>query len=108
MKTTRFFTCAVFLALALIAVSSGSARAQQAVGESASTEIRDTVVDPRVVSDAVPAMSVYWGGRYYRPWARPYAWRPYRYGGYWAAYRVPRCWWNGCRWICRPKRVLMY
>jgi hypothetical protein len=112
METAKLFVCAVVLFLGVIGLSSESAFAQQGVGTSGSNqvamEMKDTVVDPGVVAGAVPATSVYWGGRYYRSWGRPY-WRPYRYGGYWSVYRGgPRYWWNGYRWICRPTRVLVY
>jgi len=99
--------------LALAAVLSGYALAQQvpaapSSGQPSAVEIKDTVVTPWNISGNVPVTSVYWKGRYYRGWARPYYVKPYRYGGYYYGYSRPRCWWYGYRWKCRPKRVIVY
>jgi hypothetical protein len=113
MKTVVAFLLVVSMSLALAVLSSGDGNAQQAPGNSSTgqsppMEIKDTVVNPYATVDRVPVTNVYWRGRYYRSWPGRYSWRPYRYGGYYYGYRVPRCWWNGYRWICKPKRVIIY
>jgi len=109
----RMLLLAVCTSLALAAISSGNVLAQQlpaapSSGTPVATEIKDTVVNPWSITDNVPVTNVYWRGRYYRGWARPYYAKPYRYGGYYYGYGKPRCWWNGYRWKCRPKRVIVY
>jgi len=96
------------VSLVIVAIFAGAGHAQQATANPRSGPVlmqtlTDTVVTPDASALSVPATTVYWRGRYWhRPYLRPYAYR-YYYG-----YPGRRCWWNGYRWKCRPKRVIVY
>ncbi|MGO9566299.1 MAG: hypothetical protein ACLP5H_02035 [Desulfomonilaceae bacterium] len=111
------------LSLGLVVVFAGSSYAQQASGttsydQPAATQYTDTVLSLEKSELQASVSNVWWrgGGHWRRPYWRhnwrPYwrrYWRPYYSYGWYYGYRpYPRCWWNGWRWICPPRRVVIY
>ncbi|HTY22644.1 MAG TPA: hypothetical protein VMC85_05910 [Desulfomonilaceae bacterium] len=120
MRPGRIFVVVSLMSLVLMAVFAGSSRAQQMGGsvsydQFSARESADTVVSPEKSELQASVTTVGWRhGGYWRGghWGRPYwrgHWRPYhRYGWSYLYPPYPRCWWNGWRWRCGPKRVIIY
>gem|GEM_PF-3128243 len=118
MRSERIFVVVSLMLLVLMAAFQGSSYAQQTGGtasydQSSAREYTDTVVSPEKSEVQTSVTNVWWrgGGYWRRPW-RPY-WRgyrrPYYTCGWYGAYApYPRCWWNGWRWVCPPRRVIIY
>jgi hypothetical protein len=111
MRRGIVFVVVGLLSLALAVIFAGSSYAQSTAGNissnpSAITEYADNVVSLETSAVQAPVTNVYWGRWGCGP--RPYWRRPYYRYGYYARGLYPRCWWNGWRWICPPKRVVIY
>jgi hypothetical protein len=111
MRRGKLFVVVGLTSLALMVIFAGLSCAQSKVGNTSygrypATDYADNVVSPEKSVLLAPITSVHWtrwrnGLRAY--WRGPY----YRYG-YYASRPHPRCWWNGWRWICPPKRIIIY
>jgi hypothetical protein len=111
MKTINGLLGVAAAAMGLALMLLSSAYAGQSVGDLSQKTAthKDTVVDPLGSPIQAPVSNVYWrgSGRVYGGVYPPY-YRPYRYGTYYYGYRPYRCWWNGYRWKCKPRRVIVY
>ncbi|MGO9567405.1 MAG: hypothetical protein ACLP5H_07695 [Desulfomonilaceae bacterium] len=111
MRCGKVFVVVGLVSLALAVSFAGSSYGQPTVAntsydQSSATEYADNVVSPEKPALQASVTTVHWtrwryGSRAY--WRGPY----YRYG-YYASRPYPRCWWNGWRWICRPKTIIIY
>jgi hypothetical protein len=119
MKNISVFRAIPLAALGLTLMLFSSADAGQPLGDLSpkAAAYTDTVVAPHGSAIQAPVSKAYWrGSRGYGGWYGPYH-RPYRYGAFSGPYRYRtfyygnrayRCWWNGYRWKCPPRRVMVY
>jgi hypothetical protein len=117
MRLGNGFIVVGLMSLVLVVICAGSIYAQPTAGntsyaQSSATAYGDNVVSPKTSALQAAVTSVHWTRWRHRPWGR--WWRPYRYRHhfyrpYYRYYRpYYRCWWNGWRWVCPSRRIIIY
>jgi hypothetical protein len=117
MRLGKVFIVVGLTSLVLAVISAGPIYAQPTAGstsyaQSSAAAYGDNVVSPEKSALQAPVTRVHWRRLRYGPrahWWRPYGYRHHFCRPHFRHYRPSfRCWWNGWRWVCPPRRIIIY